>query len=467
MLKRFGINYVLFSLAVDVACVLGAFLFGLYLRATLPYGRVGLHPDGIPGPIFYAIAVLLWVLIAFTASLYDPRRIYKAVDEYQILALTVGFFSLSVAGVLYFAFRDTSRLLIVYALTTLTVATGAWRTVARVTFRLLKAPPVKSRVLIVGAGKVGRELARMVGEYAWTGLELVGYLDDDPVKRANGLPVLGPVDEVRRVVEAHRVDEVVIALPRRAHERLNQLVAALHELPVHARVVPDYFALALYRAEVDDFAGIPMIDLRAPALNDYQRVVKRLFDLVLGGLLTLLAAPLMALIAAAIKLSSRGPVLFHQQRVGENGRLFTMYKFRSMVCGAEAMQCAVNEIDEEGHVIHKVADDPRVTRVGRFIRRTSLDELPQLFNILKGDMSLVGPRPEMPWLVEEYEPWQRTRFAVPQGLTGWWQVNGRSDKPMHLHTEEDLYYVQNYSLLLDMLILWKTVGAVMRGKGAY
>ncbi len=160
-------------------------------------------------------------------------------------------------------------------------------------------------------------------------------------------------------------------------------------------------------------------------------------------------------------------MLFRQQRVGENGRLFTMYKFRSMVVNAEELQEQVNEVDEEGHIIHKKPNDPRVTRVGRFIRRYSLDELPQLFNVLKGDMSLVGPRPELPWLVEKYEPWQRKRFAVPQGITGWWQVNGRSDKPMHLHTEDDLFYIQNYSLWLDLLILWKTVWVVLRGKGAY
>jgi lipopolysaccharide/colanic/teichoic acid biosynthesis glycosyltransferase len=241
------------------------------------------------------------------------------------------------------------------------------------------------------------------------------------------------------VIESRGVDEVVVALPRRAHARLNQLVATLHELPVHARVVPDYFALALYRAAAEDFAGIPMIDLRAPALSEYQRLAKRLFDLTAGGVFTLLSLPVMGLVALAIKLDSRGLVFFRQRWVGENGRLFTMYKFRSMVCGAEQMQGQINEVDEEGHVIHKKQDDPRVTRVGRFIRRTSLDELPQLFNVLKGDMSLVGPRPELPWLVEEYDLWQRKRFAVPQGITDWWQVNGRSDKPMHLNTEDDLY----------------------------
>jgi lipopolysaccharide/colanic/teichoic acid biosynthesis glycosyltransferase len=175
----------------------------------------------------------------------------------------------------------------------------------------------------------------------------------------------------------------------------------------------------------------------------------------------------LGLTALLIKLDSPGPVFFRQQRVGENGRIFRMYKFRSMVVGAEKLQHKVNGEDENGNVIHKSEDDPRVTRVGRFLRRTSLDELPQLINVLKGEMSLVGPRPELPWLVGQYELWQRKRFAVPQGMTGWWQVNGRSDKPMHLYTEDDLYYIQNYSLWMDIYILLKTSWVVLRGKGAY
>ena len=168
-----------------------------------------------------------------------------------------------------------------------------------------------------------------------------------------------------------------------------------------------------------------------------------------------------------MRLDSPGAVIFRQERVGENGRIFFMFKFRSMVEGAEEMQADVNHTNGDGELIHKQPNDPRVTRVGQFLRRSSLDELPQFFNVLKGDMSLVGPRPEMPWLLTEYEPWQHKRFAVPQGITGWWQVNGRSDKPMHLHSDDDIYYVQNYSLWMDFYILFKTPWVVLRGKGAF
>jgi exopolysaccharide biosynthesis polyprenyl glycosylphosphotransferase len=210
-----------------------------------------------------------------------------------------------------------------------------------------------------------------------------------------------------------------------------------------------------------------VIKLRDPVIEGIPRLIKRIFDLIAASLSTILSLPIMALITSAIRLDSPGPIIFRQPRVGENGRIFNMLKFRTMKLGAESEPVKATETTRNGQLIHKRPDDPRVTRVGRFLRRYSLDELPQLFNVLKGDMSLVGPRPEMPWLVDRYDSWQRKRFAVPQGITGWWQINGRSDKPMHLNTDDDLYYVYNYSLWLDVQILLRTPFAVLRGKGAF
>lgn len=292
-------------------------------------------------------------------------------------------------------------------------------------------------------------------------------MDDPPLKAATSLPFLGSIADLRRVIFDHGIEEVVIALRDQSYDKINSIVATLQELPVRVRVVPCYFSLALFRATVEDFGGMPLINLRDPALSWWQRLVKRVFDLVVGSLIGLCSLPVMALVAVAIKLDSPGPILFKQERIGENGKPFTMYKFRSMYVDAEARLQEVIRSDENGNILHKRPDDPRVTRVGRFIRRMSLDELPQLFNVLKGEMSLVGPRPELPWLVEKYESWQRKRFVVPQGITGWWQVNGRSNKPMHLSTEDDLYYIQNYSILLDIIILWKTLIAVFKRRGAF
>ncbi len=298
-------------------------------------------------------------------------------------------------------------------------------------------------------------------------MTLVGFLDDDPLKQTDP-QVLGPIDRAVEIIKREHITEVILALPSRVWSRISTLVAQLHELPLRVWVVPDYYTLALYRARVEELKGIPLIDLRAPALDDYQRLIKRIFDLVVTVLILPFALPVMGLIALAIKLDSPGPVIFRQKRVGENGRLFDMLKFRTMIDGADQMRHVIEWVDEKGRIHQdKRRPDPRVTRVGRFLRRTSLDELPQLFNVLRGEMSLIGPRPELPHLVDQYETWQRIRFTVPQGITGWWQVNGRSDKPMHEHTEDDLYYIQNYSIWLDLLILVKTVIAVIRRKGAY
>jgi exopolysaccharide biosynthesis polyprenyl glycosylphosphotransferase len=206
---------------------------------------------------------------------------------------------------------------------------------------------------------------------------------------------------------------------------------------------------------------------RKPGLTRRQRWMKRAVDVLLASVALLLAAPVMLAVALAIKIENPGPVLFRQRRVGEGGRFFHIYKFRSMVVNAEALQTTVNRTDSSGKTLHKHKDDPRVTRIGRIIRKTSLDELPQLLNVLKGDMSLVGPRPELPWLVEQYESWQNARFLMPQGITGWWQVTGRSEKPCHLSTQDDLHYVEHYSLWLDIKIMLMTIPALLKGKGAF
>jgi exopolysaccharide biosynthesis polyprenyl glycosylphosphotransferase len=467
MLKRFSLNYVLFSIVMDVLGVVAALFIASNVRLFVALG-VSLSEIHVSSSVYLMFAVL-WVVVAFVISLYDPQRVYKAVDEFQTLTVAVGFYALGAAGLLFFTYRQTSRLLVVYALLITWLLLILWRALIRIGRKLLKDgnTAVVNRVLIVGAGEVGQRVAALIRKHHWAGLQLVGYLDDDVKKHDNGLPVLDTLNAIQRVVREYNIDDVILALPPHAHERVNWVVSQLHILPVRVRVVPDYFSLALYRATVEDFGGIPMIDLRDPALSPYQRMVKRALDLVIGGALTLLFLPLMGIIAVAIKLDSRGPVLFKQLRVGENGRLFEMYKFRSMVKNAEELQDLVNMRDEDGNVIHKSENDPRVTRVGRFIRKWSLDELPQFFNVLRGDLSLVGPRPELPWLVDKYEVWQRKRFAVPQGITGWWQVNGRSDNMMHLHTDEDLYYIQNYSLWLDLYILLKTPWVVLSGEGAY
>jgi exopolysaccharide biosynthesis polyprenyl glycosylphosphotransferase len=470
MFRRFSVNFALFSMGLDAAIVAFALIAASNIRPWL--SRLPFTAD-IPAPmqlprVLYVVFPITWVAILLLLSAYDGRRNLYVTDEISNLTIGSILAGVSQAGILYLSFREVSRVLYLAFVAITFIAMAGWRMAARLWFRSPNGKLIKQRrVLIVGAGPVGRELQLQILKNAHLGLTVAGFLDDDPDKQHHHKEILGSLATVKSVVGRFDIDDVVIALPRRAHARVSELAAELHDLPVKVWVIPDYFHLALNKAVMEDFAGIPMLDLRAPALNDYQRMIKRLFDLLIILLTLPVTLPMMGLIALLIRLDDPGPVFFRQERVGENGRLFTMLKFRTMVPNAEQLRHLVEHVDEEGHLIHKTQDDPRVTRIGRFLRRTSLDELPQIFNILKGDMSIVGPRPEMPYLVQKYEPWQHKRFAVPQGVTGWWQVNGRSDKPMHLNTEDDLYYIQNYSILLDLYILFKTFWVVLRGKGAY
>ncbi|MDR3572908.1 MAG: sugar transferase [Anaerolineaceae bacterium] len=471
MFRRFSANFAVLSIFLDASFAGLALLISADLRTTFNslsfVKEIDLPTIQLPW-MLYLIFPVVCVGMLLLLSVYDGRRNLRVADEFGSLTLGMILSTISNAGILYFTFRDVSRLLfLVFALLTYFFLL-IWRGMYRLAFRLdLVGRMQKRRVIILGAGVVGRRLQGQIWHQPHLGLDLIGFLDDSLEKKAIQPDILGSLDEVRKIIIDKSIDDVVLALPLSAHGRLNQIVSELHDMPVRVWVIPDYFSLTLLRASIEDFAGIPMLDLRAPALSEYQRITKRTFDLGCSSLALLVCLPIMGIIALLIRADSRGGAFYRQKRVGENGRLFEMIKFRTMVTDADKMQQFVEKKDVKGRILHKTADDPRVTRIGRLLRRTSLDELPQLINVLKGEMSMVGPRPEMPYLVDKYALWQRKRFAVPQGITGWWQINGRSDKPMHLHTDEDLYYVQHYSIWLDLHIILKTIWVVLRGKGAY
>jgi exopolysaccharide biosynthesis polyprenyl glycosylphosphotransferase len=459
-LVRFVTDIVLTQLALLLAGVLAPLV-----SAVIPLSDA---QAGLP-LLVYGLVAVIWGVALVLSSLYLPGD-RRAIDEAQALFVVVTMATLALGGILFFTSRQVSRLqILTFYVLDLGLLIG-FRLLVRVSLRFLSQPRYARRsVLIIGAGDAGREAARMIDNRRWAGLDLLGFLDDEiPVQtEVEGYQILGKIEEISHYVESKGVGEVVIALPFQGYPQFFRLLDKLGALSARVRIVPDYIKTTLFRTKAEEFAGIPMITVLQPTLAPFERQVKRVFDLVIGTIFLILISPVLALIGIAIRLDSPGPIIFRQQRVGENGKLFWMYKFRSMVQDAEKQQSRTIRVREDGQILHKHPNDPRVTRVGRFIRRTSLDELPQIFNVLGGEMSLVGPRPELPWLVERYEPWQWQRFHVPQGITGWWQVNGRSDKPMHLYTDEDLFYIQHYSLLLDIQILWRTIGAVLKSRGAY
>jgi exopolysaccharide biosynthesis polyprenyl glycosylphosphotransferase len=401
-------------------------------------------------------------------AIYDGKKYLRAVDEFAALSLATFTASISAAGILFLSYRQVSRALFLFFVALVYILFLSWRVVARLYGRLKNVRMNgQRRAVVVGVGPLGQKVGEQFNRSDIENLSLVGYVDDGYKTIDDVEVLLGRTESIRDIVIQNEITDVVIALPHSAYHQLGEIVQRLDETSVRVWIALGFFDLALYRTAIEDFAGIPMLDLRASAIDDYQLLIKRGFDFTLGVILFLLALPVLGLIALMILLDDGRPVLFKQKRVGENGRLFEMYKFRTMVKNAEQLQVQVTKYDDAGNMIHKSKNDPRVTRIGGILRRLSLDELPQFFNVLRGDMSLVGPRPELPYLVEKYQPWQRKRFAVPPGITGWWQVSGRSDKPMHLHVEEDLYYINNYSVFLDVQILMRTLWVVLVGKGAY
>jgi exopolysaccharide biosynthesis polyprenyl glycosylphosphotransferase len=314
-------------------------------------------------------------------------------------------------------------------------------------------------VLIYGAGETGKSLLRILRRSPKTGLDVAGFLDDDTSlhgRTVEGTEVLGGGSDMDRILLQNDAREIFIALPRANRSTLLRIVELCRRNDVSFRLVPSLFDMVLQQVEVLEIGGIPLIGVHTPGLSGPKAAVKRLIDLAVAALALLCLSPLLASISLLIRYVDRAPVFFTQRRVGQDGRQFRMFKFRTMRTDAPVYAQAPTDLR-----------DDRVTRLGRFLRRTSMDEFPQLWNVLRGEMSLVGPRPEMPFLVDTYDDLQRQRLAVKPGITGLWQVSPDRAEPIHAHMDYDIYYIRNQSLLLDLAIILKTVSSVVRGKGAY
>ncbi|MFQ6099694.1 MAG: sugar transferase [Anaerolineae bacterium] len=471
MFRRFRRFLTLLAIG-DVLLTLAALALAAFLRHALPWGKpLGASEYPLVAPVVYGVVALVWPVAFQMLKVYDSHLATSARGQIRRITPAVPISVFVLGGFLYFTYREVPRLLVVYFAGLDWLLLASMRVVAVALLRTLRdVRRTAGRVLIVGAGETAVEVAEIINRELSPAYHVVGLVaddEDDESEQAGRWPILGRIAETGVVAWQKGCDEIIIALPSERHEDIDAIVYELQEQPVHIYIVPDLFRLALVRARAETLFGVPLVGLREPVIDGVDWAIKRTFDLLLTLVALPLALPVMALVALAIKLDDGGPVLFQQERIGENGRRFRMLKFRTMVPGAERLQAQVTRLDEKGSPVYKVSHDPRVTRVGRFLRRWSLDELPQLFNVLRGEMSLVGPRPEQVFVVEQYEPWQRQRLAVPPGMTGWWQVSGRSDLPMHLNTQYDLFYIRNYSLWLDLKILWLTVWAVLRGEGAY
>lgn len=459
----------------DALLILAAFFTAYYLRYQAQW-FLAVDPAyqlGLDGYLPLGLSTVVVLLIAFRFSHvypYQPGRAWLAETWRIATASTAGMMIIIVASL---ALRPMlySRLVFLYTAVLVTIFVGVSRILIYWAREYLRHFDVGvERVLLVGAGDVGRMVMRTVAARPDYGLKLVGFLDDHPAKVATDIgrfKALGPVDTARQVIEHQRIDRVIICLPWQTHRTIQRLLRECEQMGVAAYAVPDLFHLTRNQMKVEELNGIPLLSTRDISIRGWNAVIKRSFDLVVGSLMALVALPFAAIIALAIRLDTPGPILYSQVRVGKNGRQFLCYKFRSMVTNADQMRAQVALLNEQSGPLFKIRNDPRLTRVGRFIRRYSFDELPQLYNILRGDMSLIGPRPNLPSEVEQYQEWMTKRLSVSPGLTGLWQVSGRSDLTFEEMVLLDIYYVENWSIGLDLSILLRSFPAVVRARGAY
>jgi exopolysaccharide biosynthesis polyprenyl glycosylphosphotransferase len=503
MLRQFSARRIIVFFLFDCLGTLAVFSFAASLRiefGNLPnpflalLSLIGIREGGslvswatidpyrILVPQVFVLVALIWPFYFVVFSVYDGRRNETLTAELLNVFLATCISTITLAGLLYLTYRETSRVVFVifFFLDVLLLLSGR---VALWGYRLKFGPRRSSRraVIVVGARSVGRNVVQELKKHAWANIDLAGYVDDDPRKLGQevcGMPVLGTLADIAAIVAAHHVRDAVVALPLRAHRQIVETCQTLQSLDVRVCVVPDLFALSFPSATLDGFGGIPVIDLGRPSVEGWHRVAKRTFDTLAVTPGLILLSPLLLIIAIAIKLDSPGPVLYRQSRVGENGRLFTMLKFRSMQIGASedvhkahvqrivSRNLSPEELNGNRRGTLKMGNDTRVTRVGRIIRKTSLDELPQLFNVLRGEMSLVGPRPDVPYAVELYNEWHKRRFKCLPGLTGWWQVKGRNRVSYDEMIRMDIYYIEHMSFWLDLKILLLTPWAMVSGRGA-
>jgi Undecaprenyl-phosphate glucose phosphotransferase len=455
MLRRHSEIFRSVLLAADLALAgatwFGAFLIRFYFPAPLGV------PDARPYVFALILVLPLWAWVFRSRGLYAPRRTDSLVAEVaEVAAAATTVVVLLVVATFFVRSYFFSRGVIALFWVLSIAAVSGIRVAARQTLRALhRRGRSLSTVLVIGGGELAEQVVDRIHEHPETGLRVAGVLCDAPQShRVRGVPVLGRYDEVNRVLQQCGVSRAIVALSREDTTHLEPLLAQLEDELVDVSLVPDLLHVATLRSSVEDFDGLPMISLREGPLVGWAAIQKRVFDIAVSSPALLAAAPLLALVALAIRLTSGAPILYAQERMGLDGRLFRMLKFRTMVLNAER---------DTGPVWAR-RGDPRETRIGGFLRRTSLDELPQLWNVLRGDMSLVGPRPERPVFIEQFRrevPGYMLRHKVKAGLTGWAQVHRwRGDTSLHERVEHDLYYIRNWSLGLDLRILLMTLWRV-------
>jgi exopolysaccharide biosynthesis polyprenyl glycosylphosphotransferase len=476
MFDRWRRSTSLILAVTDVLFINLSFAVAYWLRYEWQWFAVVDEANLVPYRSFFPVTIALTLLllgIYNLSGLYRMPRGASWFDEiYQLITGTATGIILMVFAIVFF-FRPFffSRLVFFYAGVLIVILLAGSRLVKRITLAYLrKRGQGVDRLLIVGAGEVGRTVIRNIVAQPSLGYHIVGFVDDDPEKASTDIgrfKALGTTINIPKLVKSLTIDEVIITLPWMYHRKIVSIVAQCERENTRVRIVPDIFQMTLSHLDTQDLGGIPMIGVRDISISSSQMLIKRAMDVVVAAVGLVLLLPFLLLIALIIRIDSPGPVIFKQVRVGKDERLFAFYKFRSMRRGADEEKVELLAKNEAVGVFFKMRNDPRTTKVGRFLRRTSLDELPQLLNVLLGHMSLVGPRPAPPSEVQSYQIWHKRRLEVAPGITGLWQVSGRSELTFDEMVLLDLYYIENWSPVLDLQILIRTVPKVIVGEGAF
>lgn len=461
--SRFQRFYNSIKVLADVAVLALAFGAAYWTRfySGLPHESI---PKSSDSWVSLGMVLVLFPVTFRQANLYTTNRARTHIAEVFEVFKAMGLATLLLVGVTYFTRERYSRATILMFVGYAFVGVTSVRLAFRAVFNALRRRGfnVKS-ILVVGAGDLGERVLTTIQEHRELGFRVEGLLTRRPEKvgtHIRGVEVLGGITQIDEVLDKHSIDQVIIALPIEEGALIKPLMERLAERTVDVKIVPDLYQYATLKGGLEEFGGLPIVSLQGGALHGWNMIAKRTFDVLVSSLTLLVAAPLMAFLALLIKLTSKGPVLYRQERMGMDGETFGMLKFRSMRTDAESDGAKMAS-----------ANDARTTRLGAILRRSSLDELPQLFNVLKGDMSLVGPRPERPVFIEEFKkqiPRYHLRHKIKAGMTGWAQVNGlRGQTSIQKRIEFDLYYIENWSLLFDLKILLRTALGGFLSKNAY
>ncbi len=467
MLKRHSKFFETLVLLMDWVALSGSWMLAYYLRFYFPLVPVS---KGIPPFLTYltllVVMLPLWFMVFKTFGLYRPRRISSRFAEVVDIAKGTTIAILLLLSVTFFMRKyEFSRLTFLYFWIICLIVLCVERIIFRELLRFIRKRGYNLRhALIVGTGDLAQNVTGRLHKHPELGIVIRGFLCEDNSQIGNelkGFKVLDVYRNIRSVVMDQKIDIVLITLPLSAHERLKRVLDDIGDEMVSIMLIPDMIELATLRGGIGEFEGMPIISLRDTPLYGWSIVIKRITDIVLSLTILLAASPVMLVIILLVKVTSKGPVLYSQERMGLDGRIFSMLKFRTMTIGAE----------KETGPVWAAKDDFRKTQIGTFLRKTSMDELPQFFNVLKGEMSIVGPRPERQFFIQEFRdkiPKYMLRHKMKAGITGWAQISGwRGNTSIEKRIEYDLYYIENWSLRFDLEIMWLTIWRGLVNKHAY